>query len=82
MLLSRRDKMARGKVICWKHDVNCNPDGKFNQNPIQDTHLHEVEFLGGDMTELAPNIVEDSMYAHCDVYGNEYLLLEAFVNHR
>ena len=33
------------------------------------------------MTELAANIIAESMYAQCDVDGNEYLLLEAFVKH-
>ena len=31
---------------------------------------------------MAANIIAELMYAQCDVDGNEYLLLEAFVNHR
>ena len=34
------------------------------------------------MTELVANIIAESMYAQCNVDGNEYLLLEAFINHR
>ena len=34
------------------------------------------------MTELAANMIAESMYAHCDVDGNEYLSLEAFIDHR
>ena len=38
--------------------------------------------LGGGITELAANIIAESVYAQCDVDGNEYLLLEALVSHR
>ena len=34
------------------------------------------------MTELVANIISESMYAQCDVNGNGYLLLEAFINHQ
>ena len=61
ILLPRWDKMARGQVICQKHDANGNPIGRSNQNPILDTHLYEVEFPGGEMTELAANIIAESM---------------------
>ena len=66
--------MARGQVVCWKHDA----DG----NPILDTHLYKVEFPGGEITELAAKMIAESIYAQCDVDWNEYLLLEAFINHR
>ena len=81
ILLPRRDKMARGQVICQKQDANCNLIGRSNQNPILDTYLYEVEFPGGEITELVV-IIAESMYAQCDANGNEYLLLESFINHR
>ena len=34
------------------------------------------------MTELVANIISESMYAQCDIDGNEYLLFKAFINHR
>ena len=74
LLFSRGDKMTRGQVICQKHDADCNLIGRSNKNPILDTHLYEVEFPGGEMTELAPNIIAESMYAHCDADENEYIL--------
>ena len=65
-------------MIHRKHDA----DGNLIKNPILDTCLYEVEFPGGEMTELVANIIAESMYAQCDVDGNEYLLLEAFINHQ
>ena len=56
--------------------------GRSNKNLILNTHLYEVEFPGKEMTKLVPNIMSESMYAQCDVNGNEYSLLKAFINRR
>ena len=31
---------------------------------------------------MAANIIAELMYAQCDVNGNKYLLLSAFIDHR
>ena len=72
--------MARGHMVCWKCDAGCNPID--NQNSILDRCLNEVKFPDEEMTELAANIIADSIYASCDVNGYEYLLLEAFINYK
>ena len=74
--------MASGWVVHQKHDSNGNMIGRYNKNPILDTCVYEVAFSWGEITELAGNIIAESMYAQCDVDGDEYLYLEAFVNHR
>ena len=58
--------------------ANSNPIDRSNQNPILDTNLYEVEFTGGEIMELAANIINilQSMCVQCDVNWNEYLLLE------
>ena len=82
ILLPRGDTTARGQVVCQKHDTDGKLIGRSNQIPIFVTCLYEVEFPWGEMTELASNIIAESMYAQCDVNRNEYLLLEALINHR
>ena len=47
---------------------------------FQHIYLGEVEFPVRTMMELAAKNIEESMYAQCDVDGNEYLLLEAFID--
>ena len=74
--------MARGYTVCWKHDANGNPIGRSNQNSSLTTCLNGIEFPKGEMTELAANIIAESLYAQCDVNGNECLLLDAFMDHR
>ena len=41
-----------------------------------------MEFSGSEITELAVNMIAESMYTQCDVDGNEYLLLEVLIDHR
>ena len=53
-----------------------------NQKPILDICLYEVEFTGGEITEMAANIIAESTYAQYDSSWNEYLLLEVFIDHR
>ena len=82
ILLLRGNRMATDWVVHWKHDADGNPIGRSNQNPILDTRLCDVEFHGGEMTELAAIIIAKSMYVQCDVHKNEYHLLEAFIDDR
>ena len=82
ILLLRGDRMTRGHVLCLKHDADDNPIGRYNQNPILEIYLYEVEFSWREVTELAANIIAESMYAQCEVDENEFLLLEALINHR
>ena len=43
--------------------------------------MYEVEFADGKVTELTANVIAQSMYAQCDLDGNEYLLLDSFVDY-
>lgn len=53
-----------------------------NKNPILDTRVYEIEFLWGEVTELAANIITESMYAQHDSNGNEYLNLDLLIDYQ
>ena len=59
-----------------KKDANVNSNGGSNKYSILDACLYEVKFSSVEVTELAPNITAYQQY------GNEDLLLHAFVNQR
>jgi hypothetical protein len=82
VMLPRGNAMQRGRVVKRKRDDDGNIVGTANANPILDTRVYKVMFHDGKVTELAANTIATSMYAQCDVDGNEYLLLEAFVDHQ
>ena len=81
ILLPRGDQMARGHVVARSRDANGNVMGRSHTNPILDTRTYQVEFTGGEVTELTTNVIAESMYAQCDSNGNEYLLLDALVDY-
>ena len=82
VMLPRGDSMARGRVIRRKRNADGDLIGKSNTNPILDTREYEVEFANGEVTELAANIIAETMFAQCDDDGNEYVLLDSLVDYR
>jgi hypothetical protein len=76
------NSFARGKVIGRKRDAKGNPIGRANDNTILDSRVYRVEFDDGDVSELMANVIAESMYASCDDEGNEYLMMDSFVDHK
>ena len=75
------DKFVAGKVRGRKRELDGSVKGRANPNPILDTRTYEVEFPDGQVTEYTANVIAESMYAQCDVEGNEFLLLDSIVDH-
>ena len=73
--------MVRGHVVAQSCDASGNVIYRANTNSILDTRMCQVEFTGGDVTELTTNIIAESMYAYCDADGNKYLLLDLLVDY-
>ena len=39
-----------------------------------------MQFEDGEVTELAANVIVESMYTHCDPDGNKYILLDDIID--
>jgi hypothetical protein len=72
--------LRRGKVISHKHDADGNTVGHAHDQPILNTRTYDVEFNDGTITELTANKISECMYAQCDWGGNQYVLLDCFVD--
>ena len=81
IILPRGPSLERGCVISRKRDNNSNPIGNANANPVLDSRCCEVQFNNGAMAELDANVIATSMYAQCDPDGNQYVLLDSFVDY-
>ena len=46
--------MARGHVVAWGHDASGHVMGRIHMNPILNIRMYQVEFTGGEVTELPP----------------------------
>jgi hypothetical protein len=51
------------QVAARKQDVNGNPVGRRNTNPILDTREYEVEFPDGATHMFTANIIAESLYS-------------------
>ena len=80
--IARGGILTKGRVVARKRDIHGNPIGRVNDNPILDTRQYVVQFSDGDETELNANMIAEAIYAQCDPDGNQYVLLEALVDHR
>ena len=41
-----------------------------------------MKFNDGNVTELTANVIDGRMYAQCDEYWNDTLMLDLFIYHR
>ena len=60
-------ELANGWVVSQKRD---------------NAGTYHVEFDDSDVAELTANIIAQSMYSQCNIEGNQYLLLDTFVDYR
>ena len=71
IMLPRGDKMATGLVSKRDSDLDSNPLGTANDNPIIGTHQYIVEFSDRYEAELAANVIASNIYAQCYPDGNQ-----------
>ena len=74
--------MERGHVVALSCDANGKVMGWAHSNPILDTRMYQVEFLGSEVMELTANVIAELIYAHCDADGDEYLPLDLLINYQ
>jgi hypothetical protein len=67
-------------VISCKRDADDNTVGWAHNRPILDTRTYDIEFNDWTITELTANKITECMFAQCDPGGNQYVLLDCFVN--
>jgi hypothetical protein len=79
--LPKGDLQCIGKVINRKFDVDGNPIGKANANPIIDTRIYEVEFPDSTIADYSANVIAEALYSQVDADGNRFLLLKEIISH-
>ncbi len=72
--------LRRRKVISRKRDADGNTIGRAHDQPILDSWTYDIEFNDGTIVELTANKIAECMYAQCDPGGNQYVLLDCFVD--
>ena len=80
--LPRGDQMQYAKVTGRKRNADGNYIGQWNQNPILNTAVYEVEFPDGTEQAYSANVIAQNIYSRVDDEGREYLVLDEIIDHR
>ncbi len=65
-----------------KRDSNGIPLGQYNDNPILDTRIYEVEFPDGHHAEFAANVIAENIYSQVESDGHNFSYLQDIIGHR
>ena len=76
------DHLLRIHVKRRAIDVDGNPVGVCNDNPLLDTRLYEIEYLDGTMKYVSANIIAENLLAQVDDEGHRQLLLSEIIDNR
>jgi hypothetical protein len=79
VLLPLGSILRRGKVISCKRNADNNTVGRAHDRPILNTRTYDIEFIDGTIMKPTANKIAECMYAQCDPGGNQYVLLDCFV---
>lgn len=56
--------------------------GTYNENPILNSSVYEVQFHDGTYDEYAANVISENLYAQVDDDGNTHSILSAIIDHQ
>lgn len=80
VIIPKGDQLLLEKVTRIKHDLDGNPIGKGNSNPIFDTRIYQVEFPDGHVEEFTANTIAECLYSQVDDEGKQYILLDDIID--
>lgn len=82
LLLPHRGEMRKGRVISRRRDVQGNPIGTRDTNPILDTRCYDVKFDDGSIDAFSANTIAENLYSQVDEHGRSFAILRDIVGHR
>jgi hypothetical protein len=63
-------------------DIEGNPVGKANPNPLLDSRKYLVEYADGSNEELTANLIAENIIAQVDDEGRRQMMLSEIIDHR
>eukprot|EP00536_Pseudo-nitzschia_multiseries_P019303 jgi/Psemu1/59956/gm1.59956_g len=80
-IIERNDERLGCIVKDRVHDLQNQPIGVRNENPILDTRLYKLQLPDGTIEEYTANIVAESLYSSVDDDGQMFTLLDELIDH-
>ena len=81
VMLPRGCEVLKAQAISRKRDIDGNPVGCANINPILDTREYVVEFDDGVQDVYSANMIAENMYSQIDSEGSAHALMSEIIDH-
>ena len=82
VLLPQGENMKPAKVKGRAKDINGNVIGSYDDNPILNSLVYDVEFEDGVVKQYAANTIAENMYAQVDSEGFSQSLLDSIIDYK
>ena len=74
--------MRLAKVKCRSKDGDGEIIGIYDNNPILNTMVYDVEFPDGEVREYSANTIAENIYAQVDTGGHSYNIMDGIVYYK
>ena len=74
--------MQAAKVLGRSTDIEGNPIGSYDPNPMINTRVYDVMFPDGAIQQYLANLIAESLYDNADDDGHRYQHMEEILDHR
>jgi hypothetical protein len=81
-LLTHGDDMQVGKVIGRTLGGHGSTIGSYDDNPVLNSLIYDVEFPDGNIKAYAANILAENMFSQLNPYGYNTTLLKEIIDYR
>ena len=81
LLLPQGEEMKPAKVKQRSRDERGNVTGTYNENPLLNSIIYDVEFPDGQIKEYAANVIAQNMYSQVDSEGRTFQVLDSVLDH-
>ena len=63
-------------------DVEGRPIGTYNENPLLDSRVYEIEYVDGSLDNMSANIIAENLLSQVDEEGNRQMMIDEIIDHR
>ena len=81
LYLPQGEHMASAKVVGRAKDGDGLPIGTYDDDPMQNSMVYNVEFPDGEVKEYSANIIAQNMYSQVDANGHHHTLLDSIIDY-
>ena len=76
------DEIAMGKLVDRALGLEGIVAGKYDDNPILNSMMYEVEFIDGHVREYSANVIKENMLSRVDSEGFSTTMMEGIVDYQ